>query len=806
MNRMPQNALIKSNEPQQMKGRKNMKKHISLILAAILLLSLLPAAALAQSAVNLSAQNGRLLISEEGTYTLTGSMLGTVWVDPGKGSVTLILDNITIDGSESAGIAAVSGDALTVILADGTRNRVRDGGNDSKYDAAIFCGVPTRFEGNGRLDVIGSNKMGIRGQNADLTFASGSYFIQGPAGSIETNACLSVLNAQVMDMNSSQFFAATPLMFVQTSSGDRLNLREEADENSSVIAQYADWTVVAMLENQGEWSQVVVDGQTGYMRNQYLNPVQWQTVESLFTLPQAMQGIPAVSTQPVQELPAYNTQPAQGIPVIDMQPAQSIPTNNSQPLQELPGNSEQPQAVNQGTLPQKPTGSNEQQNNGNSNASGGAMTPGGLISTADSPSEIVTGTSVNAASSLEADMDNANYITMSEENNQVKISESGTYVVTGSSSDGNITVKKGTTGVVLVLENLDLTSRTGATVSVNKEAEVKIIVSGQVILTDAENPDDENSTNEAVADAYDGAAMKFKANSQVYITGSGVLTINGNARNGIKAGDDSSLIIDGGVIINITAVHDGINGNYDITLLNGIFTINAGDDAIHADHILTVGSSDGTGPSIQVTGCNEGLEGTVVNVFGGDITVRATDDAINAANGDGLYEGALAYAFNMLGGRINLTSTNGDGIDSNGHVNLIGGSASISSVYRGGDAGIDYDGQLYVSEAFQLNNQSGTAGPDGMPGQMNTQNGGMPGQMNTQNGGMPGQMNEQNGAMPGQMDAQSGGLPDSIPSDNRNSVQNQPPMAQGQTANGRAQMPAGSANQQKQPQNPQENE
>ena len=367
--------------------------------------------------------------------------------------------------------------------------------------------------------------------------------------------------------------------------------------------------------------------------------------------------------------------------------------------------------------------------------------------TASSASEIVSGTVTNSAASLEADYDNATYISVTDDDSQVKISSSGTYVVSGESSDGNITVKKGTTGVVLVLENLDLTSTTGATVSVNKEAEVKVIISGNVVLTDNENPDDENSEDPDIADAFDGAAFKAKANSNVYVTGDGTLTINGNAKNGIKAGDDSSLIFDG-VTVNINAVNDGINGNYDVTLLSGNFTIAAGDDAIHADHILTIGNPDsGEGPTVRVTQSNEGLEGTVVNIYGGDLSIVSADDAVNAANGDGLYEGVLDYSFNMMGGKLSINSQC-DGIDSNGNINLIGGSAEIHSASMGGEAGMDYDGQLYISDDFSLNNQSGTAGPDGMggmPGQM----GGMPGDM----GGAPGQM----GGVPGDMGSQSFG-------------------------------------------------
>ena len=366
------------------------------------------------------------------------------------------------------------------------------------------------------------------------------------------------------------------------------------------------------------------------------------------------------------------------------------------------------------------------------------------LSSADSATEVVSGTMTNSAASLEADYANATYITVTDDDSQVTIKSSGTYVVTGSSSDGNITVKKGTTGVVLVLDDLDLTSTTGATVSVNKEAEVKIIISGTVTLTDNENPDDENSTDEAVADAFDGAALKAKANSQVYVTGDGTLIIHGNAKNGVKAGDDSSLIFDG-VTVNIEAVNDGINGNYDVSLLSGSFTIAAGDDAIHADHILSIGNTDGTGPTIRVTESNEGLEGTVVNIYGGDLSIVSSDDAINAANGDGLYEGVLDYSFNMMGGRLVINSQ-GDGIDSNGNVNLIGGSAEIHSGAVGGEAGIDYDGQLYVGLDFQMNNQSGASGPDGM--------GGMPGEMGGQ---MPGQDfggmgfgQQRGGNMPGQ--------------------------------------------------------
>ena len=379
-------------------------------------------------------------------------------------------------------------------------------------------------------------------------------------------------------------------------------------------------------------------------------------------------------------------------------------------------------------------------NNGMMNRQQGMMNPmqSAAIALADTASDIVSGTTTNSAADLTADTENATVITVSDEDSQVKISESGTYIVTGSASDGSITVKKGTTGVVLILEDLDLTSTTGAAVSVNKESEVQIVVYGSVTLTDAENPADEASEDAEVADAYDGAAIKVKAGSSVYLTGDGTLTVNGTAKNGIKSGDDASLVIDGeNLTVDITAANDGINANYDLTIASGTVTISASDDALHTDRsILTVGSADGSStPTVTVTNSNEGLEGTVVNIHSGTVTVSSNDDAINAANSDNLYADQLTYAINITGGDVTISSRL-DGLDSNGDINVTGGALTIErSANNGGDAGIDYDGSLYISSDATVNNGNGIAGPDGMPGGM--MNGQMPGQMG-QNGQFPG--------------------------------------------------------------------
>ena len=769
-----------------------MKRFAILFVTALFLFSALPIAALAESGVNLSsAQNGKLVISEAGVYTLTGSVRGTVEVDPGQGDVELIFDNISIDGDTGVGINMVSGDSLKITLADGAKNSISG-------TPAIQTAAPMSFHGAGQL-IVSSSAAPIQAEKgysicggtivalgtkecATPSFAAQNVLAANMDSAFPANTYIALKTAEgarVLSFSATQKFSS---MLMSTGSMEKGSYQLSADSVPITVKGNTAFQVLTGINTvkASQTAQQASDDWNNWNEQQAAAYAQSQAAvyrtENAVFIPNANQYQPASQNNDWQPQAPQNTAEQADAPQNNEQtvsaddPQPSSMTGNSN-ASAAPANTENGQNRQQPVFPGN--GQNGQQGFPGGQPNG---QPGGnSYESAESPSDIVTSTLENTAASLEADMDNAETIVMSDENSQVKITDSGTYVVTGASSDGNITVKKATTGVVLILEDLDLTSTTGATVSVNKEAEVKVIISGSVTLTNNENPEDENSEDEAVADAFDGAAFKAKAGSSVYITGSGTLTINGNAKNGIKAGDDTNLVFDG-VTININAVNDGINGNYDLTLLSGSFTINAGDDAVHADHILTVGSQDGAGPKINVTGCEEGLEGTVVNIYGGDINIKANDDAINAANADGLFESEMRYAVNMMGGTVTINS-GFDGIDSNGDVNLIAGSATITSANAGGDAGIDYDGSLYISDDFNLNNNSGVAGPDGMPGQNGQQM--APPSMNNQNGQQmaPPDMNGQSGQQmaPPDMNGQNGQQMAPPSMNNQNGQQMAPP-------------------------------
>ena len=72
-------------------------------------------------------------------------------------------------------------------------------------------------------------------------------------------------------------------------------------------------------------------------------------------------------------------------------------------------------------------------------------------------------------------------------------------------------------------------------------------------------------------------------------------------------------------------------------------------------YAFNIGAEGRDGPSVTVTSCNEGLEGTAVNVFSGSINIQSTDDCINAANAD---LSGYSYELNIFGGTTEMPGEN----------------------------------------------------------------------------------------------------------------------------------------------------
>lgn len=128
--------------------------------------------------INLNNYDTDITITEEGTYTLTGTLNHSVIIDAEDKDVNLILNNVNIVTTKTAAIIGMSANKITITLAEDSENTLSDGGNSS-YDGCIFSNVELVFNGTGSLTVNGNQTEGegIATEAKDITFNGGTYII-----------------------------------------------------------------------------------------------------------------------------------------------------------------------------------------------------------------------------------------------------------------------------------------------------------------------------------------------------------------------------------------------------------------------------------------------------------------------------------------------------------------------------------------------------------------------------------------------------------------------------------------------------
>lgn len=185
---------------------------------------------------------------------------------------------------------------------------------------------------------------------------------------------------------------------------------------------------------------------------------------------------------------------------------------------------------------------------------------------------------------------------------------------------------------------------------------------------------------------------------------------------GLKA--TGNLVISGGNIT-VNSADDSIHSDTSLTINGGSFNIESGDDAIHAEETLTV--TDG---KIDISESYEGLEALHIDIQGGDIKLKASDDGLNAAGGtdqsgttggrDGMFgserppemggpaggpagggpAGGMSAnsdgSIKISGGTLYINSS-GDGVDANGTLEITGGHTTVTGPTQGDTATLDYD-------------------------------------------------------------------------------------------------------------------
>lgn len=236
----------------------------------------------------------------------------------------------------------------------------------------------------------------------------------------------------------------------------------------------------------------------------------------------------------------------------------------------------------------------------------------------------------------------------------------------------------------------------------------------------------------------------------------GFVSIDGGTFD-IQAGDDAvqakTLVRVAGGTLAVAANDDAFHSDLEMHLLGGMLTVDAGDDAFHAETKLTV-----DGGTVDVTSCYEGYEAEKIYVNDGETRIVAGDDGMNASAADlsdssdtdttsntlpnGEAPGNLGVAAGagmtmgdencliQINGGYLVVDAAGDGVDSNGSVEVNGGVLLVAGPTSDGDGAFDYDLTATVSggtvlmvgstgmaqnftsgtQAFAMTAASGTAG------------------------------------------------------------------------------------------------
>ena len=185
----------------------------------------------------------------------------------------------------------------------------------------------------------------------------------------------------------------------------------------------------------------------------------------------------------------------------------------------------------------------------------------------------------------------------------VTITEEGTYVFSGTLSEGQIVVDADDAKVQIVLDNVDITCASSAAVYV-KSAE-------KVFVTLAEGSQNTlRNTDEYVAVDDNNIDAVIFSRSDLTLNGTGSLTIVSAEGHGIVSKDD--LKITGGTY-DITAAGHALSGKDSVRIADGTFVLTAGKDGIHSEN-------------------EDNEEKGYIYIADGDFTITSDGDGMDASN------------------------------------------------------------------------------------------------------------------------------------------------------------------------------
>ena len=117
---------------------------------------------------DLSQQGEEFLITEGGSWMLSGKMKGRVRIDAEEQTVHLFLAGVEVTAKEGPALFVESAGKVIITLVEGTENRFSDSGDyrqETVAEACIYSAADLTINGGGSLAVNGFYKDGIRSRN-----------------------------------------------------------------------------------------------------------------------------------------------------------------------------------------------------------------------------------------------------------------------------------------------------------------------------------------------------------------------------------------------------------------------------------------------------------------------------------------------------------------------------------------------------------------------------------------------------------------------------------------------------------------
>lgn len=207
---------------------------------------------------------------------------------------------------------------------------------------------------------------------------------------------------------------------------------------------------------------------------------------------------------------------------------------------------------------------------------------------------------------------------------KVTITGAGTYVLSGTLSDGQIVVDSDDKDSVrLVLNGAEITCSNSSAIWVKDGETIITLADGtENTLTDGAEYTTDSEDDEPKAAVY--------AKDDLTFNGSGSLTVNGNYKNGIQC-KDALKFVSG--TYTITAANNGLVGKDSVSIKDGTYTLTSGGDGIKSTN--TDETDQGyviiDGGTFTITAEGDGIQAeTLLRVNEGDFTITTGGGSANA--------------------------------------------------------------------------------------------------------------------------------------------------------------------------------